>query len=393
MKMKLLFSVPSGYHIRELVLPLRRHIEANNDITEAHIVAPAAKISSQVFPEFGTKFMFHENPKDDAGHRELFARIAPDRVITNTIGHDALDEPILRIAKQMNIPTITFIASWDNVWKIERLMKNNIPIAIPDHFIVWNSMMKEHLLRIIPEISEANIVIIGAPRMDYFAQKDRIASKQEVYTAFGLEDVSRSLIHIATTELYPMGYIGRTIQRSIARGDIPDNPYIYASVHPGGVLKKHHELVDSGAVVRFSPGRKDTIPLVSFRYAPTEKDIFFLLGVFMHASVLINHSSTVALESMIADVPVISVTYGMRFDWWGWYRSMVYRDFKQHYADLLSDEATYIAASPTDLIKNINAAIAHPDEKRSNRAMTVQKMITTTDGTASEKVLKYIVSL
>ena len=391
--MKLLFSVPSGYHIRELLLPLRSHIESNSDIAEAHVLTPAASISSQVFPEFGPKFIFHENPKDDDAHRKLFAHIQPDRVITNTVGHDALDEPILRIAKEMSIPTITFIASWDNVWKIERLIKNNIPIAIADRFIVWNVMMKEHLMRVFTDVSENRIAIIGAPRMDYFSYKDRIASKQDIYTAFGFEDISRPLIHIATTELYPMGYIGKTIRHAITAGVLQNKPYIYASVHPGGVLEKHQALADAGAVVRFSPGRKQDISLASFQYAPTEKDIYFLLGVFVHANVLVNHSSTVALESMIADVPIINVKYGMPLDWWRWYRSMVYRDFQQHYADLISDGATYIATSPKKLILGIARAFKNPDQQKANRAITVQKMITTTDGTASEKVLAYIIAI
>jgi hypothetical protein len=388
--MKLLFNVPSGYHIRELILPLRKHLEAHESISEVHITTPAASISSQVFPEFGPKFIFHENPKDDAGHRELFASIKPDRVITNTVGHDELDEPILRIAKEMGIATVTFIASWDNVWKIERLMKNNIPIAIADRFIVWNSMMKEHLLRVFPQVSADRVAIIGAPRMDYFMHKEHIATKEEVYTAFGFQDIAKPFIHIATTELYPMGYIGRDIRSAIDEQKIPNSPYIYASVHPGGVLEKHKELADAGAIVRFSPGRKDDIALKSFRYSPTEKDIYFLLGVFMHAGVLVNHSSTVALESMIADIPVVNVKYGMHFDWWNWYRSMVYRDFQQHYKDLISDNATCIATSSALLIHGITDGLQNPQEKKEQRLITVKKIITTVDGTASKQVLNYI---
>ena len=391
--MKLLFSVPSGYHIRELVLPLRRHLEANTDITEIHIVTPAATISAQVFPEFGKKFIFHENPKDDAGHKELFSAIQPDRVITNTVGHDALDEPILRNAKEMNIATVTFIASWDNVWKIERLLKKNIPVAIADRFVVWNSMMKEHLLRVFPQVPENKIAIIGAPRMDYFAHTDRIASKEVVYSAFGFTDISRPFIHIATTELYPMEYIVKDIRRGVDEKKIPNNPYLYASVHPGGDLGKYKAFEQYGVTVRFSPGRKDDIPLQSFRYSPTEQDIYFLIGVFKHAGVLVNHSSTVALESMIADVPIVNVKYGMKFDWWNWYRSMVYRDFQQHYADLVSGGATHIASSPKQLVEDIAMSLTNSSNQQSNRVATVKKMITTTDGTASEKVLTYIMAI
>ncbi|MCE9642702.1 MAG: hypothetical protein K8Q97_00095 [Candidatus Andersenbacteria bacterium] len=391
--MKLLFSVPSGYHIRELVLPLRRHLEAQNDITEVHVITPAASISVQVFPECGQKFIFHENPKNDSGHKELFSAIQPDRVITNTVGHDALDEPILRIAKEMNIPTVTFIASWDNVWKIERLLKNNIPIAIADRFIVWNSMMKEHLLRVFPQVSENKIAIIGAPRMDYFSHIDRIASKEIVYSVFGFTDISRPFIHIATTELYPMEYIVKDIKRGVDEKKIPNSPYLYASVHPGGDLEKYKAFEQYGVTVRFSPGRKDRIPLQSFRYSPTEQDIYFLIGVFKHAGVLANHSSTVALESMIADIPIVNVKYGMKLDWWNWYRSMVYRDFQQHYADLVSDGATHIASSPKQLVEGIATSLTNPSEQQRNRATTAKKMITTTDGTASEKVLAYIMAI
>lgn len=391
--MKLLFSVPSGYHLRELVLPLRRHLEANSSITEVHLVTPAASIAKEIFPEFGPKFFYHENPKSDIDHRELFARVKPDRVITNTVGHDELDEPVLRIAKEMNIPAVTFIASWDNVWKIDRLIASGIKIAVADRFIVWNTMMKEHLVRTFPNVREDAIAIIGAPRLDYFAQKEKIATKEEVYSAFGFEDLSRPFIHLATTELYPMEYLAKTISEAVTANRIPNTPNLYASIHPGGDVEKYKAFEEYGFTVRRSPGRNDGVSVPSFRYAPTEKDIFFLIGVFTHASVLVNHSSTVALESLITGVPVINVKYGMPFDWWRWYRCMVYRDFQQHYDDLVSDGATYVVKSKKELISATTNALEHPHQKDTARDITVKKMITTTDGTAAEKVLNFIVAL
>lgn len=391
--MKLLFSVPSGYHLRELVLPLNRHLETHPEVQEVHILTPATPLAKDIFQEFGAKFLYHENPKDDIGHRELFSKIQPDRVITNTVGHDALDEPILRIAKEMGIPTVTFIASWDNVWKIGRLIESKIPICIADRFIVWNTMMKEHLMRIFPDIAQERIAIIGAPRLDYFSQKDKIASKEEVYKQLGFTDTNRPFIHIATTELYPMEYIVKTIKEGIDSGVIANNPYLYASVHPGGSLEKYKPFENYGVTVRFSSGRRENITLPSFRYAPREADIYFLAGVFSHASVLINHSSTVALESLITSVPVVNVKYGKTFDWWNWYRSMVYRDFQQHYDDLVSDGATYIATSKKELVDSIIDASNNPHAKDAARAITVKKMITTTDGTASKQVLDFILAL
>ncbi len=391
--MKLLFSIPSGYHLRELVLPLRRHLEANSDVTEVHLVTPAAPISQDIFPEFGSKFLYHENPTDDAGHRELFSRIKPDVAITNTVGHDALDEPILRIAKEMNIPTVTFIASWDNVWKIDRLIKSGIKIAVADRFTVWNEMMKQHLMRTFPNLREDAIAVIGAPRLDYFAHTDKIATKEEVYAAFGFNDTSRPFIHLATTELYPMEYLAQTLHDGLKSNQIPKNPYLYASIHPGGEVEKYKAFEEYGFTVRRSPGRNDAISVPSFKYAPTEKDIYFLIGVFTHASVLVNHSSTVALESLITGVPVINIKYGMPLDWWNWYRCMVYRDFQQHYDDLVSDGATYVVKSKKQLLESVGDALNNPHTKDVARDITVKKMITTTDGTAGQQVLSYILHI
>ncbi len=254
-------------------------------------------------------------------------------------------------------------------------------------------MMKEHLLRIRPEIQEQNIAVIGAPRLDYFTQTDRIPTKETIYQKLGFSDTSRPFIHLATTELYPTEYLAKTIARAVATQDIPGNPYLYASIHPGGDVSKYDSFTRYGFIVRRSPGRHEEIPVPSFKYAPTEEDTFFLAGIFMHAGALVNHSSTTALESLVANVPVINVQYGMPFDWWRWHRSMVFRDFQQHYRDLISDGATYVATSKKTLIASLRDVLLHPDAKREARKKTVKRMITTTDGTASKKVLEYILAL
>ncbi len=388
--MKLLFSVPSGYHLRELVLPLRSHLEANAAISEVHLVTPAASQANDIFKGFGVKFHFHENPKDDSGHKELLSAISPNVVITNTVGHDALDEPLLRIAHELSIATVTFIASWDNVWKIDRLIASRVPIFVADRFIVWNAMMKQHLMRTFPTVTQDRIAVIGAPRLDYFSKTDHIPSKEVVYSYLGFKDTSRPFIHIATTELYPMEYIVQALRENIDSGAIPHNPYLYASVHPGGSMDRYEAFEKYGVTVKFSPGRRENATIPSFKYVPTDEDVFLSAGIFTHAGLLVNHSSTTALESLIANVPVINVRYGMILDWWNWYRSMVYRDFQQHYADLISDDATYVVRSKREFIEAARDALNNPSEKSAARDITVEKMITTIDGSASSQVLSFI---
>lgn len=387
--MKLLFSVPSGYHLRELVLPLRSHLEAAADVEQVYILTPAADLHQKIFAGFGTKFSYHKNPIDFAGHAELLQSLKPDIVVTNTVGHDPLDYPPLKAAHELGIPSLTFIASWDNVWKISRLIKSNIPVHVADSVIVWNEMMNKHMQKLFSDLAPERISVIGAPRLDYFWRDDAIPSKEKVYDLLGFSDTSKPFIHFSTTELYPMDYVVETIAKAIRNNVLPDT-YLYASVHPGGDVQNHENLKTLGATVRYSFGRVEAPPHPSFAYIPTESDILNLVGVFKHAGLLINQSSTTALESLVAGVPVVNVQYGRSLDWWRWYRSMVYRDFKQHYADLVRDNATYLVHSNRELVQATKKALQRPTAKHSEGVKTIQRMITTTDGTAGQKVLTEI---
>lgn len=387
--MKLLFSVPTGYHLRELILPLKSLLESDSEVDSVLIITPAAKFQSELFPSFSDTFQFIENPKTLEETKALLQSQGPDVVVTNTVGHDELDYPLLKAASELDIKTLTFIASWDNVWKIDRLLKANRPVHVADHIIVWNEMMAKHFKQIFTDVSQDRISVIGAPRLDYFWKTENVPSKQDLYTYLGISDTSKPLIHFPTTELYPMDYIVEAVSSAMKGNTLPQ-AHLYASVHPGGNLDNHAELKKFGAQVRYSFGRRDTAPHPSFQYVPTQEEIYMLVALFTHADVLINHSSTTAIESFAGHTPVINVKYGKPLDWWRWKRSMVYRDFGEHYRDVLADQATFVVTSKAELIESTKQALEQPSVKEDAQAKTLSRMITTTDGTASEKVLAAI---
>src|SRR3989344_8631530 len=112
--MNIIFSVPSGFHARELLTPLKPLLDADTSIGHVYCLTPGAPFRKELFSDYGDKFTFIANPLDEAGHRQLISELAPDIVVTNTSGLDLHDTPILKAALALNIPTLTFIASWDN---------------------------------------------------------------------------------------------------------------------------------------------------------------------------------------------------------------------------------------------------------------------------------------
>jgi hypothetical protein len=389
--MRIVVSVPSGFHLRELLLPLQPWLEQDPTISSIVCICPAADYRDQLFPTFGSKFEFLPNPATPEDHAKLLQKVAPDLVITTTAGLDPLDLPLLEAAQRLQIKTFTFIASWDNVWKMERLKRQHRPQVVADHLAVWNDTMRDHLLRIFPDLPAEHVTVLGAPRLDYFWQADRIPSEAALRERLGLPLDDKALIHIATTELYPSDYLLKTMYEAAQQGQLTQGIHMYVSVHPGGNLDKHKAYSEPyGAHVRYSFGRRDSSPHPNFLYNPSPEDIYLLVALFKYTAVLVNHSSTVAIESMAADVPIINVKYGKPLDWWRWYRSMVYRDFQQHYRDITDGHGTDIVKNPRQLIGALNRYLEHPEDKRPERQATLTKMITTTDGTASKKMFDLI---
>ncbi len=389
--MNIVFSVPSGFHARELLTPLKPLLDADTSIDHVYCLTPGAPFKQKLFPDYGAKYTFFAPSPPAADLKELISELAPDIVVTNTSGLDLHDTPLLKAASALNIPTLTFIASWDNVWKMERFQNAGRPQLLADHLIVWNKMMSEHLKRIFPKLNGKRISIIGAPRLDFFTHQEKIPSREQLLAYLGLPDSDAKLIHFATTELYPLEYVIKTIVAAQRQGAIKHQLHLYASVHPGGDIKKHRQYADKYHVaVRYSFGRRSVVSPPSFQYHPTPEEIYLLVALFKHSDLLINHSSTVAIESFLGDTPVINVKYGQPFDWWRWYRSMVYRDFKQHYRDIITSQATKVVYSSDQLITAVCDYLDYPQHDQLERQRTLKKIITTTDGTASKKVLDLI---
>jgi CDP-glycerol glycerophosphotransferase (TagB/SpsB family) len=324
-------------------------------------------------------------------HDKLLAKIAPSLLITTTSGLDKADAPLLQAAKNNNIPTFTFIASWDNVWKMERLARQNLPLVLADHLATWNTMMRDHILRVFPSHPKEKISVIGAPRLDYFFHTSRIPSAEKLRDALDLPHDDKKIIHFGTTELYSLDYIVSSIDDALRTKKISTPSHLYASVHPGGDMSRHQNYAKKYNVkIKYSFGRRENSPHPNFRYNPSLEDIYMLVAVFKHTHLLINHSSTVAIESLLADVPVINVRYGRPLDWWRWYRSMVYRDFHQHYGDLVSDSATKVVKNKRDLIAAANTYLHDPRQDHVSRQTTLKKMITAVDGTASQKMFNLL---
>lgn len=398
--MTIVISVPSGAHHRSLLQPLRGMFLEKRDWRFV-VLTPGAPWADRLFPPSDyprDRFAFENIETEKADAPETRARLAktyaahrPRLVLTTTTGLDPLDRPILSVARGMGIPTCTYVESWDNIWKIVRNRERHV---LPDHFIVWNNIMKRHLLRAFPDLTPDRVSVTGAARLDAFRHRERIPTRDTLFRVLGLDPTKR-LLHLATTELYDMSHVARDIGEAKRRGELPADLQLYASMHPGSGTPRRHSAWAAryGYTLRSAVGRHEDAPHPDFRFNPTEEDVSLSIALWEQADVLVNFSSTAAIESMYADRPTICAFYGKPFDRWNWRRSAVVRDFHEHYADLVRGGGVRVARNRRELIGAITDSLEHPEKDREGRKRSCERILTTLKGDASRKTFDVIRTL
>jgi hypothetical protein len=119
-------------------------------------------------------------------HRDQLAELAPDVLFCTHQRPPRVLPPTLA-ARQLHIPTATFVFSWDNLSSKGR-------IAAPfDHYLVWSDHMAAELHRNYTGIGPERIHELGTPQFDPYADGSAIWSRDELCGLLGV-DPGRPLI-------------------------------------------------------------------------------------------------------------------------------------------------------------------------------------------------------
>jgi len=117
--------------------------------------------------------------------KAVLEREKPDLVFcTNQRPVNAIS-PLLA-AQDLNIPTATFIFSWDNLSKATMIVE-------ADHYFVWSELMLQELLKYYPTIEKSQIIISGTPQFEAHCNDTLILPREVFFKEQGL-DLQRNYI-------------------------------------------------------------------------------------------------------------------------------------------------------------------------------------------------------
>lgn len=238
--------------------------------------------------------------------RDVLSREKPDFIFcTNQRPVNAIAP--LTAAQDLDIPTSTFIFSWDNLPKATMVVE-------PDFYFVWSEYMKEELLNYYPFLKKDKVYVTGSPqfephfnlklrktREEFFEENNLELTKE--YICFSgddsttspddpqyLNDVAEAVIKLNKSKNYNLGIIFRRCP-------------VDFSHRYDRTLERYKDLI-----VPIAPEWKklgdqwNTI-------LPGKEDLQLQVNTILHSKAVVNLGSSMVFDFAILDKPCLFLHY------------------------------------------------------------------------------------
>ena len=292
--------------------------------------------------------------------------------------------PLLASAKKLKIKTISFIFSWDNLASKGRML------GTFDGYMVWSELMKKELIYFYPEVKENQIKVIGTPQFEPYVMEEYKVDKLNFYKKFGL-NINKKIICYSCAD------------SSIGKND---------EVHIRGVLSyiKKQDTNKIQLLVRTSPAEdgkrfrvlKNEFPEVKWNIPkwiltrdnhveswsqrlPSYEDVIDLKSILSYADVNVNMCSTMSLDFMLFDKPVINTVFGNKSN--NLYDDQRFLNYL-HYKYVIDSKGVTIAKNEKELHQQLNEALTNPELRKIFRQNLIKLEISKSLKGTSKRIVK-----
>ncbi|MFV8368159.1 hypothetical protein [Flavobacterium sp. LB2R40] len=279
--------------------------------------------------------------------------------------------PLVFQAEQLKIKTASFIFSWDNIASKGRMAANF------DYYLVWSDLMKTELQQFYTSVKEENIEVLGTPQFESYVLDRYKISKAEFTEKFNLESSLKTIC--------------------FSCGDISTskNDELYIETIANAILKG--KIRDINFIIRTSPA-EDSIrfaalgakfPFLKWNYPkwnlsrighqetwsqriPSVEDVKDLRGLLEFSDLNINMLSTMSLDFIQFDKPVINTVFGnLENELYDDQRFLNYA----HIVNVVNSKATKIVKNQEELIIAINLYLENSKLDSENRKQLLQLQV------------------
>lgn len=293
--------------------------------------------------------------------------------------------PLIAVAHSLGIKTAAFIFSWDNLASKGRMAGSF------SHYLVWSHLMEEELLHFYESVAQDQISIVGTPQFEPYVLPRYQTAKELFYQRFDLKQDSKTIC--------------------FSCGDISTskNDELYIETI-ASYISKHYPNRNINFIVRTSPAEspkrffslKEKYPFITWNFPkwelsreghqepwsqriPLMEDMKDLRALLEFCDVSINMCSTMSLDFMLFDKPVINPVFGNA-------QNNLYDDQRfllfAHYELVAQSGAVMITKTAEELWNALDESLSQPHLRKQERKALLNVQIGAPLEGTSERIAK-----
>lgn len=279
--------------------------------------------------------------------------------------------PLIYAAEVSRVKTATFIFSWDNLASKGRMSGNF------DYYLVWSDLMKSELLQFYPSILDSQIEVVGTPQFEPYVLDRYKSTREKFIKMFNLNPSLKTLCYscgdISTSkndELYVA-----TVANAISDKRISEVNFL-VRISPAEDGKRFKELTEKYPFIKWNFPKwiltRERHQEEWSQRVPTIEDVIDLRSILQFSDLNINMLSTMSLDFMCFEKPVINPVFGNLEN--GLYNDQKFLDY-EHIKSVIHSKSTRIVKNENELINAINLYLKNPEIDAEERASLVQMQI------------------
>lgn len=206
-------------------------------------------------------------------------------------------------AKKLGIKIFSIIPSWDNITTKSRLTFDS------DMYFVWSEIRTKELLKIYPQSKSRPVYEFGTPQYECFFESDFHVSREEFCRRYGLDPLKKIVLYTTgSPNFLKTEYKGAELFSELFLSEANfGNCQLLIRPHPN---KDNNELQylhrpEEGVFVQFTANSQNPV----FERSMNHEEIQIWVNTFRHCDIVITLSSTVLLDAMAFDKPVININF------------------------------------------------------------------------------------
>ncbi len=286
----------------------------------------------------------------------------------------------LLAAQDLEIPTATFIFSWDNLPKGTMVVET-------DYYFVWSSHMKQELLYYYPYINDDQITITGTPQFENHFQVENVIDKELFFKQNGLDIEKKYICYSGddeTTSPYDPNYLLDLIKAVRKLNESGKQLGIIFRRCPVDFSNRFDTILEANKdIVTAIVPKWDKVGEGWNTILPTKADSILQLNIVAYTELVVNLGSSMVFDYAAHTKPCAFMNYNPEISNKNWSVDKIYNyvHFRSMPDDavvwfnspdeisakielMLSDDAQKIVANAKEWFEKINQ---HPADQASQR--------------------------